>query len=61
VDRADRPARRPDRRQLPHGGDGDDALFANDGITDAVLDGGTGSDRAKKDSSDPLLSVESIL
>jgi uncharacterized delta-60 repeat protein len=44
-----------------YGGDGDDTLYANDGITDAVLDGGAGNDRAKKDASDPLQSVEMLL
>jgi Ca2+-binding RTX toxin-like protein len=42
-----------------YGGDGDDTLDARDGITDAVLDGGAGTnDRARKDPQDPAQSVE---
>ena len=42
-------------------GDGDDTLFARDAITDAVLDGGPGTDRADKDPADPAPSIEVLL
>jgi Ca2+-binding RTX toxin-like protein len=40
---------------------GDDFLEVRDGITDLVLDGGAGFDRAKKDSSDPRTSIEQLV
>jgi Ca2+-binding RTX toxin-like protein len=41
-----------------YGQDGNDFLDTRDGITDLVLDGGAGTDTAKKDSSDPRTSIE---
>ena len=41
-----------------YGQDGNDFLDAKDGITDLVLDGGAGTDTARKDTSDPRTSVE---
>jgi uncharacterized delta-60 repeat protein len=43
-----------------YGEDGNDFLDAKDGITDLVLDGGTGTDTARKDSSDPTTSIEAL-
>jgi hypothetical protein len=40
---------------------GDDFLDAKDGITDLVLDGGSGFDKARKDSSDPATNIEQFL
>jgi uncharacterized delta-60 repeat protein len=40
---------------------GDDFLDARDGITDLVLDGGTGFDKARKDASDPRTSIEQLV
>ena len=41
-----------------YGQDGDDFLDDRDGITDFVLDGGPGTDTARKDDGDPTTSVE---
>jgi uncharacterized delta-60 repeat protein len=40
---------------------GNDFLDARDGITDLVLDGGSGTDTAKKDGSDPRTSIEVLV
>ncbi|HEV2296330.1 MAG TPA: calcium-binding protein [Tepidisphaeraceae bacterium] len=42
------------------GGDGNDTLIGNDGLAD-TLDGGLGTDKAKRDSIDVLLSIEGFL
>lgn len=44
-----------------YGEDGNDFLDARDGITDLVLDGGAGTDTARKDASDPRTSVEVLV
>ena len=43
------------------GESGNDFLDARDGITDLVLDGGSGFDTAKKDGSDPRTSIEQLV
>jgi Ca2+-binding RTX toxin-like protein len=43
-----------------YGQDGDDFLDDRDGITDFVLDGGAGTDTARKDDSDPTISIEAL-
>jgi uncharacterized delta-60 repeat protein len=40
---------------------GDDTIHARDGITDLVLDGGSGFDKAQKDPSDPRTNIEQLL
>ena len=44
-----------------YGDAGNDFLDAKDGITDLVLDGGIGFDKAKKDGSDPLAGIEQVV
>ena len=48
-------------RDALYGGEGNDTFYARDGITDAVLDGGPGTDAADKDAADPTQSVESSI
>ena len=47
-------------RDALYGGAGNDTFYARDAITDTILDGGDGSDRANKDAADPTQSVESL-
>ena len=44
-----------------YGGDGDDEIYARDSIRDLVLDGGSGTDRAQRDSTDPRTSIEQTI
>jgi Ca2+-binding RTX toxin-like protein len=44
-----------------YGGDGNDEIYARDSIRDLVLDGGNGTDRAQRDSTDPRTSIEQTI
>jgi Ca2+-binding RTX toxin-like protein len=43
------------------GGPGNDRLLSRDGVKDAAVKGGSGSDRARKDKADRTKSVEKLL
>ena len=43
-----------------YGDDGDDFLDALDGVIDGIVDGGIGTDTAKKDNGDPIRSIEQL-
>ena len=44
-----------------YGGDGNDEIYARDSIRDLVLDGGSGTDKAQRDSTDPRTSIEQTI